>query len=1222
MKKLFYLILMNCLSVQLNAQCTFSINPTSNNVTCEYGNDGSIIANPGGGSTPYSYSLNGGSPQLSNTFTNLSEGVYTLIVSDATPCSDSVIVSISHIHAAPVLSAIANQTVCNGGNTSFINFTCSQPGSTFLWVNSDPSIGLSASGVSTLLPSFVATNTGPLPVVANITITPTGPGPDFCEGLPQSFTITVLPDASAFLSSAMGTDNQSVCLGQPIQPIVYSFAGSTTNATATGLPTGVTAVLTGGALTIMGAPNNAGVFPYTVTTTGSCASVSYTGTITCTPLNDPGFNYSPSVICQTGVDPSPVMSGISGGMFSSSPAGLVINSSTGTIDLSASVLGSYNVKYVSPPPCSDSSIVTIALTMGPNSMFNYLSNSFCQNDLNPSPIFSPFASAGIFSASPAGMMLNSSTGEINLALSQPGNYTVTNDIPTAGGCASTSYSQTVEIKAAPDPQISNITNACLCTGTCVITDLNPFGLPWSVYIFGSGNIYTDTIYNLCPYTHYITTVYPNGCSDTASVTPNGMISVANSTMPTCNGGNNGDITIQSVGGIPPFTFTLNPGSMVINSTAATATFTNLSAGTYTMDVTDSIGNTCMTQYMLTEPFDSTELMQLPATCGANGILSYMTIGLNAPYTCTLSPSLGYSIPNGFAGLSPGLYTVVTTSALGCIRSDTITVSGNNLLVGVVVTDSVYDESCFYSGDGAIDLSVTPSSGLTYMWNTGDTTQDLANIISGTYTVTISNGVGDCLQFIDSVTNIGLNCGSISGKVFTDSNSNCVFDASDMPIKNVHLLLSNGATAITNLSGDYFFNQVPYGNHTITQMWPYNNLINSCVQPSSLNISSGLSNLSNIDFKDSLLNATDLSLWMYSTYYVPGGPDASIKIFPGNNSSDTVSAIVSFVLNDSLIYNYATPAPNSVVPTIHGDSLTWIMNLHPGNISPYAIFNSPPIQVYVNVPTSYGMGLSIQSCGYVYPASGTDTILSNNFYCVEKQTNTSYDPNDKTVEPIGIGNIGGITTNDSVLNYTIRFQNTGTSPAMNIAILDTISSKLDLSSLEILASSHAYHVELLNGGILKFKFNDINLPDSTNNEPMSHGFIAYRIHQKQGNTLGDEIKNSASIYFDFNSPVITNTTLNTIVSPTSVHQINSTFSAIKVYPSPAQEEINVQVDSKDYQTIKMSLLNLTGQTIQQQQFTRNKSGMYTMHFNHVANGAYLMKIEGLQETHIQKITIAH
>lgn len=1222
MKKLFYLLIMNCISIQLNAQCLFNINASSIDVTCEYGNDGSITANPGGGSPPYMYSLNGGSPQSSNTFTNLNEGVYTLVVSDATPCIDSVNVSISHIQAAPVLNTISNQVVCNNSNTTVIQFISSIPGTTFNWINNNVSIGLSAMGASTLLPSFVALNPTTIPVVANINVIPIGPGPDFCEGLPQNFDITVLPDASAVLSSATGTDNQSVCIGQPIQPIVYSFVGSATNAVVSGLPAGVNAFLTGASLTIAGAPAIAGVFTYTVSTTGACASASYTGTITSTPLNDPTFSYPGSTFCQTGTNPSPIITGISGGMFSSSPPGLSLNSITGTIQLAASVAGTYNVKYVSPAPCSDSSLVSVNITLPPDASFYFPSNSYCQNEANPIPIFFPFSGAGIFSAAPAGIVINPMTGEINLASSQPGIYIITNLISSAGGCASTSYTQTIEIKAAPDPQISNITNACSCTGTCVITDLNPMGSPWLVYIFGSGAILADTIYNLCPYTHYITTVYTNGCSDTTSVTPTGLISVANFTMPTCSGGNNGDITIQSVGGIPPFIFTLDPGSVIINSTSATATFTNLSAATYTLGVTDSSGNTCITQLLLAEPTDSTVLIQTPAICGANGSISYFTIGSTTPYTYSLSPSTGFPVANGFAGLSPGLYTVVTTNALGCTRSDSITVTGSNLLVGVVVTDSVYDESCFYSGDGAIDISASPSSGLTYVWNTGQTTQDIMNINSGTYAVTVSNGVGDCLQFIDSVTYIGLNCGSISGKVFADSNHNCLWDAGDLPVKNVHLLLSNGATAMTNLSGDYFFNQVPYGNHTITQLWPYTNLINSCVQPSALLVSNSIPNLTNIDFKDSLMPDTDLSLWMYSTNYVPGGFYANIKLFAGNNSTDSVNSIISFVLNDSLLYNFATPAPNSVISTIHGDSLTWIMKLSPDYLSPYSIFNTPIIQVNVNVPTSYPMGLSIQSCGAIYPMSGIDSNLSNNFYCVEKQTNTSYDPNDKSVNPQGLGAIGGITTNDSVLDYTIRFQNTGNSPAMNIMILDTLSSLFDINSLEILASSHAYSSELISGNILKLKFNNINLPDSTNNEPLSHGFISYRLQQKNGNAIGDQIRNSASIYFDFNSPVITNTTLNTIILPTSLPPIPLPSAIVQVYPTPANDELYLQINDIEYQSIQLSLFNTTGQTIEQHVFSKNKSGLYTVPLNQIPNGFYVIKVEGLQQTHIQKIMVAH
>jgi uncharacterized repeat protein (TIGR01451 family) len=386
-----------------------------------------------------------------------------------------------------------------------------------------------------------------------------------------------------------------------------------------------------------------------------------------------------------------------------------------------------------------------------------------------------------------------------------------------------------------------------------------------------------------------------------------------------------------------------------------------------------------------------------------------------------------------------------------------------------------------------------------------------------------------------------------------------------------------------------------------------------MQPSSVTINTSTPNLTNIDFKDSTVSQTDLSLWMYSTLYVPGGPNASITLYSTNSSADTVNAIVSFVLNDSLMYNYANPTPTMITSTPNGDSLKWNMALSPS----YALNN---IQVFINTPSSYPMGLFIQSCGSVMPVSAVDSNLSNNSYCVNKYTATSYDPNDKTVNPQGIGPIGGITTNDSILDYVVRFQNTGTAEAMNIKILDTLSSKVNINTFEVLACSHSYMVEVLNGNILQFKFNDINLPDSNTNEPLSHGFIAYRIHQKAGNVPGDEIKNTASIYFDFNSPVVTNTTLNTIIIPTAVHEL-SNLTSFLVYPTPVNDELNIILKGTVGKKIQIDLINAIGRKVKSTHRSINMNETYTIDVSELPVGYYVLKVTNAHDVQTQKILIA-
>ena len=166
-----------------------------------------------------------------------------------------------------------NQTVCI--NTPITDITYSTTGATGATFSGLP------AGVTGSWSSNVATITGTPTVsgVFNYTVTLTGG----CGVVNVNGTITVSASAPVNLTSAAGTDNQTIPLGTSIVNITYSISGSGTGATVTGLPAGVTGNYSGGVFTISGTPTVVGVFPYTVTAVGGCGSMSGTITVT-TPL--------------------------------------------------------------------------------------------------------------------------------------------------------------------------------------------------------------------------------------------------------------------------------------------------------------------------------------------------------------------------------------------------------------------------------------------------------------------------------------------------------------------------------------------------------------------------------------------------------------------------------------------------------------------------------------------------------------------------------------------------------------------------------------------------------------------------------------------------------------------------------------------------------------------------------------------------------------------------
>jgi uncharacterized repeat protein (TIGR01451 family) len=147
----------------------------------------------------------------------------------------------------------------------------------------------------------------------------------------------------------------------------------------------------------------------------------------------------------------------------------------------------------------------------------------------------------------------------------------------------------------------------------------------------------------------------------------------------------------------------------------------------------------------------------------------------------------------------------------------------------------------------------------------------------------------------------------------------------------------------------------------------------------------------------------------------------------------------------------------------------------------------------------------------------------------KSVMCAYDPNDKLAEPEGYAEPHFIEANQEI-EYKIRFQNTGNFTAFDVVVTDTLDiNKLDISSFIPLASSHNMVTSIGPNGVVDFIFDGIMLPDSTTNEPESHGWILFKIRPLEDILPGSLIENTAYIYFDSNPPIITNTTWHTIVN---------------------------------------------------------------------------------------------
>lgn len=290
----------------------------------------------------------------------------------------------------------------------------------------------------------------------------------------------------------------------------------------------------------------------------------------------------------------------------------------------------------------------------------------------------------------------------------------------------------------------------------------------------------------------------------------------------------------------------------------------------------------------------------------------------------------------------------------------------------------------------------------------------------------------------------------------------------------------------------------------------------------------------------------------------------------NNGAAMSGARSYYIYEDSVL----TGTANYLLAA--GQSLTVLVPAQPGKT--YRLIAEQE-QGYPLILGDPQVTTFVENCNVVnFPnmSRGFGTNFSNGnsapFIAVDCRQNIgSYDPNDKSAQPEGYGAAHYIYDNTSI-DYTVRFQNTGTDTAFNIYVLDTLSEYLDPTTLQLGSASHSYTWEILADGVLKVNFRNIMLPDSNINEATSHGFFKYRIAQKQGNPLGALIENSAAIYFDNNPPVITNTVFHTIgedfVQTTAVFETAAKNIDFLIFPNPSSGTVFLQLPGDAVQVLKV------------------------------------------------------
>ena len=730
----------------------------------------------------------------------------------------------------------------------------------------------------------------------------------------------------------------------------------------------------------------------------------------------------------------------------------------------------------------------------------------------------------------------------------------------------------------------------------------PYTMTWPNNGFGftllglSAGCYQGTLMDANNCTTQITICITQPPALTVSIVPNGN-----------------DLVAVASGGTPPYSYSWP------NFGYTTSTISPTIAGIYTVQVVDANG--CMAQSTATwsqalyntffngtvnidcdqdGQVDST-LLNVPVSFNVNGAIYHDTvsnapivIGLSQPELITINVENSWLMANGYSvqSISPSPVNVNPTTTIPFTVNLICDTSAQNLSVSGMVF-------CDGNGNGLQDAGEAPLCNAPIIATMNGSQVMTYSNANGNYALTMYGNPFDTMQFtiapnyitysgitspqvlqlnlsgwnnnLIQTLNFPLSCYfngatpyTYQGYVFCDANNNGSMENNESPMINapVHLIGD---------IGNYIINTDSTGFFSYTGSISSNATVSAFVQPSYLQaynygnipaqtIIGSLNNQSTMGyFAVNCSPCTNLTAFLTNAGNYFQGNTTTMHLYWGLNGPTQCNSYTLKLLYPSNV----SPILNSIVLpnySISGDTIIWQLTTTSPNQNTTVQFLLPS-GITTNLTQAYGLFIS-PNCGM------QDCQPANNNFSIFRTLGNSYDPNIKHVirsqntqtlfNGLNESFIDGNTQEE--LDYTIEFQNTGTAPAQNIYIIDTLASILDVSSLSVYEFSHPVQTTFIGDHIVRFDFNQIWLLDSTTNEPESHGYVRYRIQEGPVLTTPalDTIDNTAYIYFDWNEAIVTNTTHNVnVVSSNSL--VENTAKQFIVFPNPGNDVLNLGSD---------------------------------------------------------------
>ena len=621
----------------------------------------------------------------------------------------------------------------------------------------------------------------------------------------------------------------------------------------------------------------------------------------------------------------------------------------------------------------------------------------------------------------------------------------------------------------------------------------------------------------------------------------------------------GAVVANQNGGVPPYNFLWSNGSTA-------QSLYGLPSGIYSVVVTDAVGTTATAQAevlalnaypnsttlpmsycnsmqpfvvfwggtengMPADPMTGTQHGPGPYTFQANGYTtsygewaeacswySYYLVGFDAPpgANVTVNYQDGTGCPGSFFYQVPNPITLPTLQILNVSGSCTNGAIGTATLSVFAPDQTNYRIRLKNSAHQVVN-------GCNYLTFPDPTaTHTYTGLAPGTYWVVsdidmfgLRNDIqvpcSDSTSFV--IPDLGTTCGLVSGRIYIDNNVNCTYNAGENNVPGTVIEITPGPYYTTTSPSGTYAVDLPYGTYQFAEQ--HSAVVQSC--PLTVTVASAALTNRNIGCAGGM--PLNVRVAMANGAARPGF-EILYSIDVDNLTTATAGTTTVTVQMDPTL-SFVNMSPTA---TVVGNSYTW-------NLSMTSAFQHREVRLRMRVPPDVGLIGSTLSTTATVATANTDVDLTNNSVISQQLVTGSFDPNDKIAttssRSSGTNYLVGL---DDWIDYTIRFQNTGTDTAFNVVVIDTLPATLDPATIQWGPSSHPCTRSLEANGTLKFIYANILLPDSNENEPLSHGYVSFRIRPKLPVVAGAVIENIANIYFDFNPPVITDPSVLTVLAP--------------------------------------------------------------------------------------------